>query len=701
MIERVEQVLRKHWGYNSFLPLQKEAMQCVCSGRDSVVVLPTGGGKSLCFQAPALTMPGLAIVVSPLISLMKDQVDALAECGVPAARLDSSLSPQVRKAVRAKIERGTLKLLYLSPERLVSEGFIRFLKGVDLSLIAVDEAHCISMWGHNFRPEYRELRLLKNTFPGIPIHAYTATATEQVRGDIARLLRLEDPAVLVGSFDRPNLVYKVERRTEKLKQVCAVLDRHREESGIVYCIRRADVDEMSARLTEGGYRVVPYHAGMQDEDRKRSQESFIQEKVDTIVATVAFGMGIDKSNVRYVIHAGMPKSVEHYHQESGRAGRDGLEAECCLFYSGGDYGIWRRILGDIEPEEAREIALNKLNKMYDYCRGVTCRHKTILDYFGQGLEKSDCEACDVCLGELDRLDNALETGQNILSCIVRLDERFGADYTACVLIGSREERILSNQHDTLTTYGVLSDFPKRVVRDWIEQLVTQGYIQKTEEYSVLKITAKGWRLLKGKETPSLLKPAKKRARVSRAAKDSWEGVDKGLFELLRKLRREIAGTKGVPAYIVFSDAALRDMARRRPSAPEGFLEVRGVGNRKSGQYGDRFLAVIQKYCLANSVDMDVKPSHEVRPSVPQTDALPERASRDSSSNRKRLDEIRSKHPRAYEAWTEQEQQKLRRHLSEGRSVIEIASLLGRRPGAIESRIKKLELESAQGDPGLE
>jgi len=617
MIETIEKALRKYWGYDSFMPLQKQAMECVATGRDSIVVLPTGGGKSLCFQAPAVTMPGLAVVVSPLISLMKDQVDTLVECGVPAARLDSTQSFDEHETVFGQIREKTLKLLYLAPERLVSASFVEFLRLTALSLIAVDEAHCVSMWGHDFRPEYRQLGILKEAFPGVAVHAYTATATEQVRHDIACQLHLDNPAVLVGSFDRPNLVYRVERRTDKLNQVCAVLDRHKGESGIVYCIRRADVDEMCAQLTDRGYSVAPYHAGMTDEDRKRNQDSFIEEKVETIVATIAFGMGIDKSNVRYVVHAGMPKAIEHYQHESGRAGRDGLEAECCLFYSGGDYGIWKYILKDMEPEP-KEIALSKLGQMYDYCTGVVCRHRALLNYFGQDLDKNNCAACDVCLGELDYMDGSLETAQKILSCVVRLDERFGADYTTSVLIGSREKRILANGHDTLSTYGLLGDFAKRIVRDWVEQLVDQGYIHKTEEYSVLKVTEKGWRVLKGKETPGLLEPARKRARVSRAVEDSWEGVDKGLFETLRELRRQIADRKHVPAYIVFSDAALRDMARRRPSTSAGFLEVKGVGEQKSDQYSAAFISAIKDYCSANSVGMDVVPLPETQPNVSNT-----------------------------------------------------------------------------------
>jgi len=594
MLEDIQKALTKYWGYDSFLPLQKEAMGCVLGKRDSIVVLPTGGGKSLCFQLPAVSMPGLAVVVSPLISLMKDQVDSLNECGIAAERIDSSLSPDEQRIIIAKIYNKTLKLLYLAPERLVSDGFIKILQKVDLSFIAIDEAHCVSMWGHDFRPEYRQLGMLKQVFPDVTIGAYTATATELVRSDIAEQLGLKDPQMLIGSFDRPNLVYKVQPRKNIVKQVCEIIDRHKDESGIVYCIRRRDVDEICGELRGRGYNAAPYHAGMDDEDRRKNQDLFINENADIIVATIAFGMGIDKSNVRYVIHTGMPKSLEHYQQESGRAGRDGLEAECCLFYSGGDYGTWKGLMSDM-PEEAQKVAMEKLQQMFNYCTGVVCRHKAILRYFGQDLGKNDCGACDLCLGELDCIDDALITAQKILSCVVRLGQRFGSDYTALVLTGSEDARIIQNSHNKLSTYGLLGGFPKRTVHDWIEQLAGQGCIEKVGEYNVLNVSEKGWAVIKGTETPHLLRPAQKAVKVSKVVADSWDGVDTGLFDALRKLRAAIAGKKKVPAYVVFGDAALRDMARKRPTTHDGFLEVKGVGETKCRQYGKAFLEAIREY----------------------------------------------------------------------------------------------------------
>lgn len=597
--------MRQYWGYEGFRPLQQEAMQSVLDDRDSVVVMPTGGGKSLCYQVPALCKPGLAVIASPLISLMKDQVDALTACGIRAACINSTVTLEERREIVSDIRSGETKILYLAPERLLSERTLDFLAGVDVSFFAIDESHCISEWGHDFRPEYRMMRMLKDRFPGVGVHAYTATATERVREDIAQQLGLIEPELLVGSFDRPNLMYRVERRKDRFAQIEDVVARHQGESGIVYCIRRADVESISEQLNDAGIKSLPYHAGLSDEQRQRHQEAFIQERVDVVVATVAFGMGIDKSNVRYVVHAGMPKSLESYQQESGRAGRDGLEAECVLLYSSGDMVTWKKMLGDL-PDTAQSAAFHSLEALDHFCIGTECRHRMLVSYFGQELEQQECEACDVCLGTVDLVEDALILGQKILSCIVRTGERFGADHNAKVLCGSRDKRVLEFGHDELSTYGLLQDQSIRAVRLWIEQLVGQRFLCKTGEYNILKLTDSGRELLRGEITPKLTKPETEKAdRPKRKARaDDWEGVDRGLFDSLRTLRRDKAEEAGIPAYIVFGDSSLREMARHRPSTLENFRLMKGVGDKKCQDYGATFTTHIVDYCQQEGLEVD-------------------------------------------------------------------------------------------------
>ena len=603
------EVLQRYWGYDGFRPLQEAAMRSVLDGRDSVVVLPTGGGKSLCYQAPAMCLDGLAIVVSPLISLMKDQVDALRTNGIPAVFVNSTQTPGERARVAEDVRAERVKLLYVSPEKLVQDRMIEFLKGLKVSMFAIDEAHCVSEWGHDFRPEYRQLNILRANFPDVGLHAYTATATERVRHDIARSLELRQPDILVGSFDRPNLIYKVERRKSGLGQVREVLDRHKGESGIIYCTTRADVDKLSIELNGQDFKTLPYHAGMADEERRRHQDDFIEDRCDIIVATVAFGMGIDKSNVRFVIHYGMPKSLESYQQESGRAGRDGLEADCVLLHSGSEYIRWQRMLEESPPGPVREAAAQSLEAISKFATGANCRHRALVNYFGQDLppEQADsCGACDVCLGQLDLVEDAQVIGQKILSGVFRQDQRFGGDYTALVLKGSLDQRILQNGHDKLSTHGLLKDVAQKTIRDWIEQLVGQGFLKKDGEYNILKLTPTGWQLIKGELTPKLLRPAppKREKRQAVVIGDSWDGVDRGLFDTLRDLRRAKAAALSVPAYVVFGDTALRDMARRRPTTIAGFHSVKGVGDKKLADFGQEFIACITTYCQQHGVTTD-------------------------------------------------------------------------------------------------
>jgi ATP-dependent DNA helicase RecQ len=579
-----------------------EAMQAVLAGCDSVVVLPTGGGKSLCFQAPALVREGLALVVSPLISLMKDQVDTLVGNGVPAALYNSSLSSSERASVAAGIRDGRFRLLYVSPERLVGdsgESFLSLLRGSRVSFVAVDEAHCISQWGHDFRPEYRQLGRLREQLPDVSLHAFTATATARVRRDIALQLALRSPRELVGSFDRPNLVYRVLARATLKRQLLETLARHQGEAGIIYCTSRREVDALAAWLVSEGIRALPYHAGMADADRTRHQDDFINERADVIVATVAFGMGIDRSDVRFVIHAGAPRSLEHYQQEAGRAGRDGLEAECLLIYSSADFMRWRTMLES--NGELTEGATALMRHMERYASSVGCRHRQLAEYFGDRYPSESCGACDYCLDELENVPEPIVIARKILSCVARVGQRFGATHVTNVLRGYAGEQVTARGHDKLSTFGLLDGASVPEIRGYIEQLASLGLLRQTEDaYPVLTLTPRGLQLLKDETSvPGLTlarqrKPQKDRPMPrSRVEAESWEGVDRGLFDRLRALRLEIARSRGLPPYVIFHDATLREMARLRPMTIAALLGVKGVGARKADDLGEQFLDAIR------------------------------------------------------------------------------------------------------------
>jgi ATP-dependent DNA helicase RecQ len=613
-LDSLQAIIQQHWGFPALRPLQEQAMRAVLDGRDSLVVLPTGGGKSLCYQAPAVLRGDTTVVVSPLISLMKDQVDGLQACGVPAIQIDSTQSPTERWAYENDILQGAVRLVFVSPERLVLTDLYQLLRRIQVRTFAIDEAHCISHWGHDFRPEYRQLNRLREFFPDASIHAYTATATQRVRRDIIDQLALRNAELLVGNFDRPNLTYRVVSRREPLQQVLEVIDRHPREAGIIYCLRRRDVDGLAAALQRRGYKVLPYHAGLTAELRHQAQEAFAAEQCDVMVATVAFGMGIDRSNVRYVLHTAMPKSLEHYQQETGRAGRDGLEAECVLLHSGADFVSWKAILEKSAAEEGVDStflpsALQHLEDMDAYCRGAVCRHRALVQYFGQGYDPELCGACDICLGEATQVADARVVAQKILSCVARVKERFGIGHVVSVLRGENTENIRKWGHDKLSTYGLLRDSHKGDVRDWIYQLIGQGVlVQQGDPYPILSLNAPSWEVMRGQRSVRLMQPVRRKkgeaAPKSKADTSSWEGVDEELFEVLRGMRRQMAEERQVPPYIICSDATLRELARVRPSTLERMRFIYGIGEAKLSDFGARFLQAIDRHCRDRGLTRD-------------------------------------------------------------------------------------------------
>jgi ATP-dependent DNA helicase RecQ len=596
--------LHRVWGFSGFRPLQRDAMRAILAGRDSVVVLPTGGGKSLCFQAPAIIdadRAGFALVVSPLISLMKDQVDGLRADGVDAAYLNSTLSPRERDDVLASVREGRCRLLYVSPERIAGDGSAalrRLLQQAGVRFVAIDEAHCISQWGHDFRPEYRQLGRLREDFPGASVHGFTATATERVRRDIVAELRLQNAEVLVGSFDRPNLTYRVLRRANLHSQLAGILGRHDGEAGIIYCSSRREVESLAGWLQEADVRAVPYHAGLDDDVRSRHQEAFLNEQADVVVATVAFGMGIDRSNVRFVVHAGAPRSLEHYQQEAGRAGRDGLAAECVLIYSGSDFVRWRQMLE--ANGEWTDSAGTLLRDMERYAAGTRCRHRSLVEYFGQGFDRAECGACDWCLKELDPVADSVTLAQKVLSCVARVKQTWGTGHVTDVLIGRATEKVIAARHDALSTFGLLKGESTAAIRGYVEQLIGEGLLMRDgDPYPVLRLTAAGAALLRGQGTCVLYRavappPSKKRTRS--ALRDSFASTaDSELFDALRDVRLRLARARGVPPYVIFHDTTLRELAQRKPKTFDELGEIYGIGAKKAGDFGDAFLDAIRTF----------------------------------------------------------------------------------------------------------
>jgi len=608
--QQIADVVRRYWGYSTLRPLQADAIQAALAHRDSLVVLPTGGGKSLCYQVPPLVAARTDFVVSPLISLIKDQVDGLRASGYPAAGLHSGMPLDEVRATERAVADGQFRLVFVAPERLLTPRFLALIARLRVRAFAIDEAHCISHWGHDFRPEYRQLAELKARFPEASVHAYTATATERVRADIIEQLRLSDPSVLVGTFDRPNLVYRIVPRTELRTQVLSVIRRHAGEAAIVYCISRKDAESMTATLEANGVRAGVYHAGLEADVRRRTQEAFATEALDVVCATVAFGMGIDRSDVRCVVHAGMPKSIEHYQQETGRAGRDGLAAECVLFYSAADVMRWESLVDRSAaeagtPAAAVTAARDLLDHMRRFCVTATCRHQQLSEYFGQAYPRQACGACDVCLEEVEGLADATVTAQKVLSCVARAGQHFGVEHIVDVLLGANTDRVRRWQHEQLSTYGLLKGLGRPELTNVLYQLLDQGLLARTPgDRPVLQLTDASWEVLRGTRGVRLLEPRTRAVKKGRPEDESWADVDRALFDSLRALRREIATVRAVPPYVIFSDASLRDMARLRPGTPERFLAVRGVGERKLQELGPQFLECIVTYCEAHGLAVD-------------------------------------------------------------------------------------------------
>jgi ATP-dependent DNA helicase RecQ len=594
----LDDAIARHWGFDSLRPLQREAMSAVLERRDSVVILPTGGGKSLCYQAPALVSDTPTVVVSPLIALMKDQIDALRACGVDAAAMNSSMTTAEQRATARALLDGKIRLLFASPERLARDGFRRLLALAGVKTFAIDEAHCISQWGHDFRPEYRQLAAIRDLYPDASVHAFTATATVRVRDDIARQLALRDPLMLVGDFDRPNLSYRVIPRQNETAQVLDAVQRHEGEPGIIYCLRRSDVDGLTEWLRQKGIEARAYHAGLSTEERRTAQDAFAAEQCNVIVATIAFGMGIDRSNIRYVLHTALPKSIEHYQQETGRAGRDGLEAECLLLYSAGDTSTWRSII-ERSADEAnadpayRRTALENLREIDSYCNSVTCRHRLLVEYFGQQYTRSSCGACDVCLGDVETVDGALEIAQKILSCVARANQSFGIEHIISVVRGENLARVRELQHDRLSTFGILAGHERTTLRNWIWQLISQHCLEREgDSYPVLRLGAEAAAVFRGALEPRLIRPVESKKRKRAAAEKAAEGsYDAALFEQLRSWRRERAAAAGVPPYVILGDRVLRDIAGRVPTTENDLLSISGIGDAKLAAFGREILAI--------------------------------------------------------------------------------------------------------------
>ncbi len=596
--------LKQSFGYDSFRPLQEEIIADALARRDVFALLPTGGGKSLCFQLPALLRPGLTVVVSPLIALMKDQVDALTASGVAATFINSTLAAAESKARLRGLFNGEYRLLYAAPERLMLDGTIEMLRQWNVAQIAVDEAHCISEWGHDFRPEYRQIARLRDVFPEVPFMALTATATERVRGDIVKHLRLRDARCYVASFNRPNLAYRVLPKAKPYDQTLAFIRGRKGECGIVYCASRKATEMVAENLRADGISARPYHAGLDEKVRSQNQELFLRDEIHVICATIAFGMGINKPNVRFVLHYDLPKNVEGYYQETGRAGRDGLPSECLLLFSSGDVVKQTAFIDEKPDPEEQRVAREQLQKMVHYAECAACRRAELLRYFGEEYGEPNCGGCDNCLTPRETFDGTLAT-QKFLSCVYRLRQAssfgVGLNHIIEVLTGGASEKVLKWGHDKISTYGIGKEHSRAEWQALGREIIRLGYCrQSAEKFSTLELTAEGVELLRARSAVTLTRPPAEPERGRDGKRRVGDiACDEALFEMLRKLRKEIADSRDVPAYIIFSDVSLRIMAREYPATERDFANITGVGTKKLDEFGAQFMDAILKHLREN------------------------------------------------------------------------------------------------------
>ncbi len=589
------ETLKKNFGYSNFHPLQEDIIKDVLDNKDVFVLMPTGSGKSICYQLPAVMKEGITIVISPLIALMKDQVDSLIANGIGASFINSSLSTKEIEEIKIRLLENKEKILYVAPERLASVDFLYFLKILKISLFAIDEAHCISEWGHDFRPDYRNLKVIRNMFPQIPIIALTATAIQDVENDIVRSLKLSNPIIYKSSFNRPNLFYYVRQKEDAYDQILDYVKLHPKDSGIIYCQSRKSVENVSKKLKKDGFRALPYHAGLSKNDRTENQEAFIKDDVEIIVATIAFGMGINKPNVRYVIHYDLPKNVESYYQETGRAGRDGIESDCILFFSYGDKKKIEILIEKSRNPQKKAIAYKKLGDMIKFCESIQCRRKSLLSYFGE-IYNEQCEKCDMCLSPREIIDGT-EIAKKIISCIKETNQRFGMNYIAAIITGSlKSGRIFEYGHDNLSSYNSGKEYSRKQWQIFIRELIQLGFINVIgDKYPILKLNIKSFDILSGKATMNITKQNKTEAH-SVAKLETNAIIDYKLFEILRTLRKNIADIENMPPYIIFPDSTLKEMAAFFPQTIESLSKIKGVGDIKLKKYGTIFIEKIKKYC---------------------------------------------------------------------------------------------------------